>query len=314
MKKRVLIIAGPTAIGKTEVSIELAKRIDAEIISADSRQVYRFMNIGTAKPTREQLAAVPHHFIDHKFPNEYYSAGEFGTEARDRIDDIHVRGKHAIVVGGSGLYIRGLVDGFFEPKVADEQIKARLKKEADGKGISKLHERLKSIDPETAERLDRADSQRIMRALEVFEITGKPFSEFLKVEPQPADFEPCFFGLTMARDKLYKRIETRVDLMIEQGLVDEAKNLMEKGYGSGLNVLQTVGYKETFAFLKGEIGHEEMMSLIKQKTRNYAKRQLTWFKKDERIDWIDLDEFLNHEEVVNHIEEKFMEEHLPTLV
>ena len=298
-QNRVLFIVGPTGIGKTALSIQLAKRMDGEIVSADSRQIYKYMTIGTAKPTREELAAVPHHFIDIKTPDEYYSAGQFGKEARICIAEIQKRQKQPIVAGGSGLYIRALIDGLFEPKIADEVVKTDLKKEAGENGLAALYDRLKISDPKTAAKLHPADSQRIMRALEVFEVTGEPFSNFVDIKPQPADLEPCMIGLTLERSELYKRIEKRVDAMLELGLLDEVQELQKSGYGADLNALQSVGYQEAFLYLDGKLSISEMAALIKQKTRNYAKRQMTWFRKDERIDWVDLGKFDSLNEIAN---------------
>lgn len=298
-QNRVLFIVGPTGIGKTALSIKLAERMKGEIVSADSRQVYKFMTIGTAKPTHAELAAVPHHFIDIKTPNEYYSAGQFGSEARICIAEIRKREKQPIVVGGSGLYIRALIDGLFEPKIADELVKTNLKKEAGENGIAVLYDRLNTVDPKTAVKLHSTDSQRIMRALEVFEVSGEPFSNFVDLKPRPADFEPCIIGLTLERSELYQRIEKRVDAMLELGLLDEVQKLQKMGYGPDLNALQSVGYHEAFLYLDGKLSGSEMAALIKQKTRNYAKRQMTWFSKDKRIHWIDLRKFDSLNEIAN---------------
>ena len=240
-QNRVLFIVGPTGIGKTALSIKLAKQMNGEIVSADSRQIYKFMTIGTAKPTHEELAAVPHHFIDIKTPDEYYSAGQFGSEARICIAEIRKREKQPIVVGGSGLYIRALMDGLFEPKIADELVKTNLKKEAGENGIAVLYNRLKTIDPKSAAKLHSTDSQRIMRALEVFEVTGEAFSNFVDFKPRPADFEPCILGLTLERSELYERIEKRVEAMLERGFLDEVKELQKMGYRSELNSLRFCG-------------------------------------------------------------------------
>ncbi|MCG8604428.1 tRNA (adenosine(37)-N6)-dimethylallyltransferase MiaA [bacterium] len=303
--ERVLFIVGPTGIGKTQISLELAKRIDIEIVSADSRQIYRHMNIGTAKPSPSQLLAVPHHFIDTKSPNDYYSAGQFATEARQCIDQIFKRQRQPVVVGGSGLYIRALVDGLFEPQIADADVKASLKKRARREGTEAMYAILQQIDPDTAKRLQPTDSQRILRALEVFEITGEAFSKFLELKPVPAEFEPCFWGIDLDRDKLYERINARVDAMLDQGFLDEVRALQERGYGPELNALQSVGYKEAFLFLKDELSHEAMVNLMKQKSRNYAKRQLTWFRRDRRIQWLDLQEFEIVAGVAGHILDHF---------
>ncbi|HEX9974302.1 MAG TPA: tRNA (adenosine(37)-N6)-dimethylallyltransferase MiaA [bacterium] len=302
MKNRVPIIVGPTAVGKTGLSLSLARRLEhVEIISADSRQVYRLMNIGTAKPSPEELSLVPHHFIDIKNPDEYYSAGKFGREARHKIDELFRENKKPLVVGGSGLYIRALVDGFFEKQISDSQVKARLKQELNEKGSAFLHERLQAIDPISAERLYPNDGQRIVRALEVYELTDVPLSFFQQQESQKANFEPVFIGLNMEREKLYRIIEERVDRMIENGLVAEIDHLKSLGYHSNLNSMQTVGYREVFDYFDNKYDFDEMIRLIKQRSRNYAKRQLTWFRKDTRIRWLSVDEFHDMNELCDEI-------------
>lgn len=292
MKNQVLIIVGPTAVGKTNLALSLARQIqNIEIISADSRQVYKFMNIGTAKPRPEELSTVPHHFIDIKYPDEYYSAGKYGREARQKIEELFRQKKIPIVVGGSGLYIRALVDGFFEKTVFDQQVKSRLKAEIQTQGLNALHERLKQVDPVSAEKLHPNDKHRIVRALEVYELTGTPLSEFQDQESSKANFDPLFVGLTRDRKQLYQIIEQRVDLMLDEGLVEEVIQLKKMGYHSGLNSMQTVGYREVFDYLDQKLDFNEMVQLIKQRSRNYAKRQMTWFRKDERIRWFDMDQF-----------------------
>lgn len=298
-RKKVLIIVGPTAIGKTQLSLQIASRMNGEIVSADSRQIYKFMDIGTAKPTLEEQQQVVHYFIDIKFPDEYYSAGRFGKEARAKIDEIFLSGKQPIVVGGSGLYIRALVDGLFEAQISDPLIKQKLKSQAKCQGLNYLFNYLTKVDSTLAKQIHPNDSQRIIRALEVWEITGTPLSYYQRQEETKANFKPIFIGLNMDRKKLYQKIESRVDKMIQQGFVDEVARLLEMGYSSELNSLQTVGYKEVFEYFKGNLSFEEMISLIKQRSRNYAKRQLTWFRKDSRITWWDIDEFKNLTELVN---------------
>ena len=292
MKKQVLIIVGPTAVGKTSLSLALAERWkNVEIISTDSRQVYKFMDIGTAKPTPDELSIVPHHFIDIKYPDEYYSAGKFGREARQTIDRLLIEQKFPIVVGGSGLYIRALVDGFFERQVFDQQVKAQLKDEIKNQGVEVLYERLTQVDSISAEKIHSNDKHRIVRALEVYELTGIPLSEFQNQQSIKANFDSIFIGLTRDRKHLYQIIEKRVDLMLEQGLVEEVIQLKAMGYHSKLNSMQTVGYREVFEYLDHKIDFDEMVQLIKQRSRNYAKRQLTWFRKDKRIKWFDVDQF-----------------------
>jgi len=307
MKKEVLIIVGPTAVGKTRLSLVLAKRLNnAEIISADSRQVYKLMNIGTAKPTAEELASVPHHFINIKYPDEYYSAGKFGREARQAMAHLFKAGKSPLVVGGSGLYIRALSDGFFEKQVYDEQIKTRLKKEINIRGIAHLYERLNQVDRQSAEKIHPNDSHRIIRALEVFELTGETLSSLQRQSSQKADFEPVFIGLTRNREKLYHIIEKRVDQMLEQGLVHEVINLKKMGYHAELNSMQTVGYHEVFEYIDQTIDFDEMVCLIKQHSRNYAKRQLTWFRNDERIKWFDVDLYTDLDKLSEQILDFFI--------
>lgn len=289
MKPRVLILVGPTGVGKTALSLLIARELGAiEIISADSRQVYKLLDIGTAKPTLAERSVVPHHFIDIKYPDEYYSAGQFGREARIKIAELQRQGKQPLIVGGSGLYIQSLVDGFFEKEIFDPQLKMRLKTEMATAGLSALYEKLKQVDPDYAQKIHPNDGHRIVRALEVYELTGEPFSTFQEQKRHAADFEPVLVGLTRDRGQLYRMIETRVDQMFAQGLVEEVNSLQQRGYNRQLNSLQTVGYREVFDYLEGKFGYDEMVSLIKQHSRNYAKRQLTWFRKDGRITWIDL--------------------------
>lgn len=302
---RVIFIVGPTAIGKTDVSLQLAQWLEIEIVSADSRQVYKYMDIGTAKPSPYELNSVPHHFINVRNPDEDYSAGEFAGEARACIRDIMERGKQPVVVGGSGLYIRALVDGLSAPKIASAEVKAKLKEETRRHGTGRMYDSLRTIDPVTAERLNPTDTQRILRALEVHEITGRPFSKFVDERPKAADFQPFFFEIRLQRDKLYSRIEERVDRMLDAGFLDEMAMLEELGYGPGLNALQSVGYQQAFQFLRKEITFYEMTGLIKQKTRNYAKRQMTWFRKDSRINWLDLERFEGASDLAGYIHQEW---------
>ena len=308
-EKPIPILVGPTAVGKTGLSLLLARRLkNIEIISADSRQIYRLMNIGTAKPTPEELSLVPHHFIDIKNPDEHYSAGKFGREARQKIEELLRENKQPVVVGGSGLYIRALVDGFFEKQASDSAVKARLKQQMSEKGVAFLFERLQKIDPISAERIHPNDGHRIVRALEVHELTDIPLSSLQQQESQQANFEPVFIGLTMERLKLYRIIEARVDQMIEDGLVGEIERLQSQGYSSDLNSLQTVGYREVFDYFDNKYDFDEMIRLIKQRSRNYAKRQLTWFRKDKRIRWFDVDEFDDRNELCREIMTLMMSE------
>lgn len=285
---RVLLLVGPTAAGKTELSILLAGALGGEIVSADSRQVYRYMDIGTAKPTLEERAQRPHHFIDIRTPEQYYSAGEYGREARQCIAQLMARSVLPIVVGGSGFYLEALVDGLFAPGMSDPAVKEQWRQRIREDGIDKVFATLQRMDPLTAGRLHPNDEQRIVRALEVLTISGVPISSFQKTRRKAADFEPVFVGLSRSRESLYKRIETRVDKMIEQGLVEEVRTLQKLGYSPRLNALRTVGYWEVFEFLDGIGTFEEMVARIKVHSRQYAKRQMTWFRRDPRIFWIEL--------------------------
>lgn len=289
-KNDVIIIVGPTAVGKTSLSLQIAEQLDSEIVSADSRQIYKLMDIGTAKPTPEEQRQVVHHFIDNKFPDEYYSAGQYARDARAVIDSLREKGQLPLVVGGSGLYIRALVDGFFADEIADEAVKENLKMDEQEKSLTFLYRKLAKVDPLLAQKIHPNDRQRIIRALEVWEVSGKPLSEFQQKPKNPAEFNPVYIGLTMDREQLYHRIERRVDDMLDQGFVDEVRRIAALGYSKDLSALQTVGYKEVFQYLYKEINYERMVELIKQKTRNYAKRQFTWFKKEKRINWFSIGE------------------------
>ena len=284
-----LLLVGPTAVGKTGLSLPLAEKLAGEIVAADSRQVYRYMDIGTAKPTREEQQRIPHHFIDIRDPDQYYSAGEYGREARRCIEDLLAQGRQPVVVGGSGFYISALVDGLFAPKISDPEVKIRWRQRIDEQGLPAVFHYLQQVDPITAARLHANDAQRMVRALEVYELTGRPISDFHKGQEEPARFTPVFVGLTRPRHELCRRIEQRVDAMLAAGLVEEVKNLQERGYGPGLNALQTVGYQEVFQYLAGQIDYRRMTDLIKIHSRRYAKRQMTWFRRDSRIQWLDIE-------------------------
>ncbi len=288
-ENRVVILVGATAVGKTQISLELARKMNAEIVSADSRQVYRYMDIGTAKPTVEERRRVPHHFIDIRNPDEYYSAGEYGRAARQTVAEIFEREKQPLVVGGSGFYIRALVDGLFAPKISDPEIKEKWRRRIEKEGKDKVFAHLETIDPQSARRLHPNDVQRVVRALEVYELTSLPLSAFQPGREESADFDTVFFGLMRKRDRLYQRIEARVDAMIEAGLFVEVRSLLEKGYDERYNALQTVGYRQVFPCLRGEISRQESIDTIKMNSRRYAKRQMVWFRRNKRIHWLDAD-------------------------
>jgi len=305
MGKFVLSIIGPTAVGKTELAYTIAHRINGEIISSDSRQIYRMMDIGTDKPDENILEKIKHYFINIKNPDEYYSAGQYAKDAKKVILSIIEKGKTPIVVGGSGLYIRALFDGVFVEPKKDIELKNRLRKKAREKGTDILYNELIKIDPDYAEEVSPKDSQRIIRALEVFYTSGKKITEFWD-QQEIKKFSPAvFIGLMRKREELYLLIEKRIDRMLESGLIEETEALLRKGYSKKLNAIQTIGYKEAIEFLDKRISYEEMVSLIKQKTRNYAKRQITWFKKDSRIDWFYKSENVSINDIANSIIQKY---------
>jgi len=287
-----LCILGPTAVGKTEIAIRIALRIGGEIVSVDSRQIYRNMNIGTAKPTPEQLKLVPHHVIDCVSPDEYFSVANYQKLADEAIKQISDRGKVPILVGGSGMYFRAVVDGLFDGPDADKALRKQLRLEAEEYGIQHLYERLKIIDPKAASNIHHNDLLRIIRALEVFELSGNRISD---MQQQWNNGEPRYkflaFGLDRPRQELYKRIESRVDQMMADGLLDEVHSL--SGYSRELQSMKCLGYKELLAYLDGKCELNEAVKLIKQNSRHFAKRQLTWFRKDKRINWVSNPRIMN---------------------
>ena len=298
----ILVIAGPTASGKTAVGIELAQRLNGEIISADARQIYRFMDIGTAKPTAEERSAVRHHLIDFVNPDEDYSAGQFAEDASAVIGDILCRGKTPIVVGGAGLYIRALFDGFSPMPKIPAEIRVRLKEEGR-ESLPELYNRLCEVDPEWAAKIQATDTQRILRGLEVFEASGKPLSEHQKVPPTPPiRHTASYLGLYWEREVLYDRINARACLMFQNGLIVEAKSLRDRGYSSDLNALNAFGYREIFQYLDGETTLDRALADLQQGTRRYAKRQMTFFRKNERIQWVDGSDVDVADAILKHLE------------
>jgi tRNA dimethylallyltransferase len=286
-RDEVVVLVGATATGKTAVSIPLAQMLDAEIISADSRQVYRYMDIGTAKPTREERAAVPHHFVDIREPDEDYNAGLFGEDARAEAARIVARGKRVLVVGGSGLYVQSLIDGFFDGPPADAEFRDRAEERLAREGLGAMLEELGRVDPATRARIDVTKPRRVIRALEVYHATGRPISALQEERKADVPFTSVIFGLAVERNALYRRIEERCDRMLQEGLEEEAAALEARGYAPTLNALNTVGYAEVYACRRGEIPREEMLRLFKQNSRRYAKRQGTWFRKDARVTWVE---------------------------
>ena len=302
MKSPLICIVGPTAVGKTEIAIQLAQHLDAEIVSLDSRQIYREMDIGTAKPTLDQRGAVPHHLIDCVAVDQPFSVAEYQRLADRAIEEIRERGKRAMAVGGAGLYFRGLIDGLFDGPGADAEIRAKLQREADEHGNVVLHERLRQCDPETADRVHPNNRVKVIRALEVYELTGKPISA---LQEQWKMNEPRYlfraFGLNMPREALYRRIEERVDHMVETGLIEEVQGLLNQGYSHNCVAMQSFGYKELIEYLDGKRTFDEAAALLKQNTRRFAKRQLTWFCNDPRIEWLDISEFSSVDGIVDNL-------------
>ncbi len=299
------VIVGPTASGKTDVGLVLARLLDGEIISADSRQVYRRLNIGTAKPTAAQLARVKHHFINILEPGEPYSAGEFGVQGRRVIDEIIGRKKTPIVVGGSGLYVASLIDGLFEGPGADGALRTRLEQRAAADGIGELLEELQRVDPAAAGKADPTKPRRIIRALEVYYLTGVPLSHHHREARSPIGFTPVLFGLHWDRSQLYERIEQRCDEMLARGLLREIEELELSGVDMSANALNTVGYAEAIAYRRGAMPFDEMVKLFRQNSRRYAKRQLTWFRRDPRIRWLEMGGGVTVEEVAGQIAREF---------
>jgi tRNA dimethylallyltransferase len=290
MKTKVVVILGPTGVGKSEVAIDAALGVDGEVINADSQLVYRHMDIGTAKPSLAARKAVPHHLIDIVDPDEDFNAARYRELALAAIGDITTRAKKPIVCGGSGLYLRALLQGIFVGPGKDKTIRERLEGEADAIGLGALHARLREIDAEAALRIHPNDRHRIVRALEVHELTGRTISTWQKEHGfQERAFDVLKIGLNRQRKALYDLIDRRTDEMMKAGLVGEVERLLEQGYGLDLPPLQSIGYKQIGLYLRGEVTLEEAVALIKRDSHHLAKRQLTWFRADQDIRWYDMD-------------------------
>jgi len=285
LEKRVIVILGPTCSGKTSLSLLLAKSLNSEVISADSRQIYKVLSIGTAKPTELELKIAKHHFVDLLNPDEDYNVSRFEIEALKIIDEIHKLNKIPIVVGGSGLYIKAIVEGLWNDVDTDSAFRQKLMEEKEEFGNQFLYDKLVKVDSKSAETMLPQNYKRVIRALEVFHLTGKSLVDFHQEHKRKSDYVFYQFGLDWKREVLYNNIDKRVDEMIQDGLVDEVKSILEMGYSPELNSLNTVGYKEIISYLNGEYDIERAIELIKRNTRRFAKRQLTWFRKDENIKW-----------------------------
>jgi len=294
-KPKILVILGPTASGKSTLAIELAKRFGGEIVGSDSLQVHRYLDIGTAKPSKEVRALIPHHIIDIVDPDEEFNVGMYRKLAGEVILDLHRGGKRIILVGGTFLYVRALLYGLIEGIEANEDIRTHLRGLRKTYGTYYLHEKLKEIDPDSAKRIHPNDYVRIERALEAYYITGKRMSELQREHGfGKEEYRTLKIGLKCeSRETLGKRIEDRVDRMIEEGWVEEVKKLRAMGYGRDLKPMQAIGYREISRYLEGEILLEEAITLIKRSTKQYARRQLTWLKKDKEINWYRVPEDLD---------------------
>lgn len=287
-KEKVIVICGPTASGKTSLSIELAKQINGEIISADSMQIYKDMNIGTAKPTKKEMQGIKHYLLDFVSPDERYSVAQYKEDAKNAIREILKKGKRPIVVGGTGLYIDSLIYEIEYPQIEfDENYRKKLEKIArDNEGLQKLYNMALEIDPDAMKKISSNDKKRIMRVLEIYNATGKTKTEQeIESRKNEPEFEYKVYAINWDRKLLYERIDKRVDIMIEQGLVEEVKNIVKK-YNKFPTAMQGLGYKEVVEYLNGNCTKEEMVEKIKKETRHFAKRQLTWFKKDKNTIWL----------------------------
>ena len=304
-KPKVIVICGPTASGKTSLSISLAKKINGEIVSCDSMQIYKEMDIGSAKPTVEEMQEIKHYLVDFVSPEKRYSVSEYKEDASKAIEEIINKGKTPIIVGGTGLYLNSLIYNIqYNEMEVDLNYRRELEKEAEEYGLEVLYNRAKEIDPEAMEKVSANDKKRITRVLEIYNATGRNKIELEKKSRKEVPYNYLIFGINMERSILYDRINKRVDIMLEQGLIEEVKNLINK-YSNMPTAMQGLGYKEVKEFLDGNISKEEMIEKIKMETRRYAKRQITWFKRIENIIW--LDGLNKTEENVNSIMEVYGE-------
>lgn len=288
IKKTLLVIIGPTAVGKTALSIDLAKRFSGEIISGDSMQIYKTMDIGTAKVTAEEMDNIPHHLIDLKNPDESFSVAEFQSKVTEKITEISSRGKLPIIVGGTGLYINAVLYGYnFTEQPSDEQFRREMEQIAEEAGPHILYERLLKIDQESAAKIHPNNVRRVIRALEVYHCTGQKMSQLEQSTSDALVYDTAIIGLTMERTKLYERINERVEQMLAAGLLDEVRQLYERGIRDCQSI-QAIGYKELYKYFLGEITLTEAIEMLKRNSRRYAKRQLTWFRNQLPVEWFDV--------------------------
>lgn len=290
MSNKIIVIIGPTAVGKTYVSVELAKKLSTGIISADSMQIYKQMDIGTAKVSKDEMQGIPHHMIDIVNPDASYSVSDFKEDSEKIIDNMLLNNHIPIIVGGSGLYVNSLIyDLDFGKAKSDEKLRDYYTYYYREHGEDALYDKLQKIDPESALKIHKNNVKRVIRALEVYDITGSKFSELnTDIRKQSNKYECILIGLSMDRKALYERINQRVDKMISDGLIDEVKRLLEKGYHKDLVSMQGIGYKEIIDYIEGSLSFEEAINILKRNTRRFAKRQYTWFLRDDNIKWFDI--------------------------
>lgn len=294
-KKKLVVITGPTAVGKTEISINLAKNINGSIISADSIQIYKYMDIGSAKITSEEMQGVKHYLVDELYPDEEFNIYKFKKMAEEAMAEIYAEGRIPIIVGGTGFYIQSLLyDVEFDENDNDYTYRNELEQLAKEKGNEYVHNMLREVDEKAAESIHMNNSKRVIRALEFYRQTGKKISEHneeQRKKESPYDFR--YFVLNRDREQLYERINKRIDIMLENGLIEEVKTLLDKGYGRELVSMQGLGYKEIAAYLEGEMSFEEAVYILKRDTRHFAKRQLTWFRRESDVIWMDYEVYNN---------------------
>ncbi|PLT27607.1 tRNA (adenosine(37)-N6)-dimethylallyltransferase MiaA [Peribacillus deserti] len=300
-KEKLLVIIGPTAVGKTKLSVELARMFNGEIISGDSMQIYRGMDIGTAKVTPEEMQDVPHHLIDIKDPDEGFNAAEFQNLAAKLISDISGRGKLPIIAGGTGLYIQSVIYGYQFPDIpSDEEYRKMLEVKAGEEGPEAIFALLQKVDPASAERIPYQNTRRVIRALEIFHCTGKTMSEQMETQPQELKYDTVIIGLDMDRELLYKRINDRVDFMVEQGLEEEVRKFYDEGL-KDCQSIQAIGYKELYDYFDGRASLEKAVENLKQNSRRYAKRQLTWFRNKMEVAWFNMGDGVSFDKKVDEI-------------
>lgn len=293
MKRPLIVLAGPTAVGKSELSIALAKQIGGAVISADSIQVYRYMDIGSAKITKEEMQGIDHYLVDEFLPDEEFHVVKFQTYAKKYIEEIYQKGQIPILVGGTGFYIQAILkDIDFSEQECDEAYRAELEQLAEGKGTAFLHDMLRQVDEKAAGEIHANNKKRVIRALEYYHLSGEKISEHNERErKKQSPYNFAYFVLNDDRAKIYEKIDRRIDQMLEQGLVDEVAHLKEMGYGKDLVSMQGLGYKEILAYLNGEMSYEEAVYILKRDTRHFAKRQLTWFKREKDVIWVNKPDF-----------------------